>query len=74
MRTGFLFGRQIVTDPNTRAIRFFNLRWPKKWQGKSNNHAAKEKDSRKKVRTSRQKGKDSRQKKKLHGKKEKPHG
>ena len=29
MRTGFLFGRQIVTDPKKRDIRFSNLRWPK---------------------------------------------
>ena len=29
MRTGFLFGRQIVTDPIKRDIRFSNLRWPK---------------------------------------------
>ena len=35
MRTGFLFGRQIVTDPKKRDIRFSNLRCPKTVKAKA---------------------------------------
>ena len=52
MRTGFLFGRQIVTDPKKRDIRFSNLWWPKPvkvkaitlWQKKKTHVMAKRKN------------------------------
>ena len=70
MRTRFLFGRQIVTDPIAREIRFYNLRWSKtvkaeaitsrqkkKTHGKSKNLTAKRKRLTTKEKTSWQKGK-----------------